>query len=54
MMMMMMMMTMTYTPMLITWGRHQFKLPIFLAVTPMNCHVTWREKFNASVRMRSR
>ena len=37
----------------ITWGHHQFKLLIFLVVTPVNCQVTWREECNASVRMRS-
>ena len=37
----------------ITWGHRQFKLLIFPALTPMNCHMTWRKEFNASVRMRS-
>ena len=36
----------------ITWGHHQFKLFIFLAIIPTNCHVTWKEEFNASVRTR--
>ena len=39
----------TYILMSFTWDHHQLKLLIFLAVTPMNCHVTWREEFNASV-----
>jgi hypothetical protein len=43
----------TYTPISITWGHYQFKLLFFLAVTPVNYHVTWREEYIASVRMRS-